>query len=382
VSVTSPAGFLASGVTAGLKPSGKPDVALVVDEVPAYAAAAVFPANRCKANPVLWSEQVIADGAARAVVLNSGGANCYTGPAGFAITHRSAEAVAEALGIGAIDVVVCSTGVIGEQLDGDKLLAGIEAAHAALSADGGSDAARAIMTTDTRPKEAIYHGSGWTIGAMAKGAGMLAPALATMLVVITTDAAIPSATADQALREATRLTFDRIDADGCMSTNDTVLLMANGASGVTPPYAEFAEGLRTVCDQLARALISDAEGAAHEIAIDVRNAATEADALEVARGIARNNLFKCAIYGNDPYWGRVIAALGTTTASFDPATIDVAFNGVWLCRDSVGVADATVDISGRMLEVTVDLKAGSAGATLLTTDLTHDYVTENSAYTT
>lgn len=382
MTVTVPAGFRASGVTAGLKPSGKSDIALVVNDGPLTTGAAVFTSNRCKANPVLWSEQAIADGSARAVVLNSGGANCYTGPEGFANTHRSAESVAGALDLGAVDVIVCSTGVIGEQLATDKLLAGIDSACAQLDADGGADAARAIMTTDTRPKESVRYGDGWSIGGMAKGAGMLAPALATMLVVVTTDAAVDSATADRALREATRVTFDRLDSDGCMSTNDTVLLMASGASGVTPAYDDFAASLREVCAELSRALISDAEGAEHEIAIEVRNAATEEDALVVARSIARNDLFKCAIYGNDPYWGRVIAAVGTTPAVFDPDKLDIAFNGVWLCRDSVGVPGATVDLSGRMVDVTVDLKSGPAEATILTTDLTHAYVTENSAYTT
>jgi glutamate N-acetyltransferase / amino-acid N-acetyltransferase len=383
MTVTTARGFRAAGVTAGLKPSGKPDIALVVNDGPNFAAAAVFTANRCKANPVLWSEQVCTDGQVRAVVLNSGGANCYTGAEGFQNTHAAAELVATKLGIGAIDVAVCSTGLIGEQLHREKLLAGIADATAQLTVDGGHEAATAIMTTDTRSKQATYAGDGWTVGGMAKGAGMLAPALATMLVVLTTDADVDAATVNRALRDATAVTFDRLDSDGCMSTNDTVLAMASGASGVAPAYDEFATAVREVCHDLAQQLISDAEGAEHDIAVEVVNAASVADALEVGRSIARNNLFKCAVFGKDPNWGRILAAAGTTDAAFDPATLDVAFNGVWVCRDGgIGESRDLVDLSARQVDVTVDLKAGSESATIWTNDLTHAYVHENSAYST
>ncbi|WP_158893290.1 bifunctional glutamate N-acetyltransferase/amino-acid acetyltransferase ArgJ [Amycolatopsis anabasis] len=383
MTVTAPKGFRAAGVTAGLKPSGKPDVALVVNEGPLDIAAAVFTANRCKANPVLWSEQVTHGGRAKAVVLNSGGANCYTGPQGFQNTHAAAELVANRLGIGAIDVAVCSTGLIGEQLQADKLSAGIEQAVAGLSPDGGPAAAEAIMTTDTRRKEFVHSGDGWTIGGMAKGAGMLAPALATMLVVITTDAVLDPETADQALRGATRVTFDRLDSDGCMSTNDTVLLMSSGASGVRPDPAEFGEALRAVCHDLAQQLLGDAEGAEHDIAIEVVNAASEQDAVEVGRSIARSNLFKCAVFGKDPNWGRILASVGTTQATFDPAALDVAFNGVWVCRGGEpGEPREKVDLTPRAVDIVVDLKAGTETATIWTNDLTHAYVHENSAYST
>lgn len=383
MTITTPQGFRASGVTAGLKASGKPDVALVVNDGPSDVAACVYTANRCKANPVLWSEQVTADGRAKAVVLNSGGANCYTGPEGFQTTHASAELVAQHLGTGAIDVVVCSTGLIGEQLERDTLTAGIDRAADTLSADGGPAAAEAIMTTDTRPKEALRSGDGWSIGGMAKGAGMLAPALATMLVVITTDAQVDSATADRALRAATRVTFDRLDSDGCMSTNDTVLLMASGASGVTPDETEFTDRLTEVCHDLAQQLLTDAEGADHDIAIEVVNAASEDDAVEVGRSIARSNLFKTAVYGKDPNWGRILASVGTTSAEFEPGMLDVAMNGVWICRGGEpGEARDLVDLGERAVSVTVDLKAGTETATIWTNDLTHAYVHENSAYST
>ncbi|HEU5475149.1 MAG TPA: bifunctional glutamate N-acetyltransferase/amino-acid acetyltransferase ArgJ [Actinophytocola sp.] len=383
MTVTAPKGFRAAGVAAGLKSSGAPDVAIVLNEGPGDAAAAVFTANRCKANPVLWSERVLAERRARAVVLNSGGANCYTGPEGFQNTHASAELVAELLGLGAADVVVCSTGLIGEQLNRPRLLAGIEHAAEALTADGGAAAATAIMTTDSRSKQAVHAGPGWTVGGMAKGAGMLAPALATMLVVLTTDAAVDGETADQALRAACRVTFDRLDSDGCMSTNDTVLLMCSGASGVTPDYPEFADAVRAVCHDLAQQLLTDAEGAEHDIAIEVVGAASEDDAVQVGRAIARSNLFKCAVFGGDPNWGRILAAVGTTAAAFDPANLDVAMNGVWICRNGgPGEARDKVDLSGREVTVTVDLKAGTDAATIWTNDLTHGYVHENSAYST
>ena len=312
MSITAPAGFRAAGVTAGLKPSGRPDIALVVNDGPDHHAAAVFTGNRVEAAPVTWSRQVLADGRVDAVVLNSGGANACTGAQGFADTHATAEHVGDVLAVSAGDVAVCSTGLIGELLPMDKITAGVTAAAAALSACGGADAAEAIRTTDTVSKQVLVARDGWSVGGMAKGAGMLAPALATMLVVVTTDAVADPPVLDAALRSATATTFDRIDSDGCMSTNDTVLLLASGASGVTPPAQELAEAVTEACATLARQLIADAEGAAHDIEIEVRSAATVPDALEVARAIARNNLFKCAVFGNDPNWGRVLAAVGTT----------------------------------------------------------------------
>lgn len=383
MSVTAAGGFRAAGATGGLKPSGTPDVALVVNDGPRHDAAAVFTANRCKANPVLWSEQVVRDGRLSAIVLNSGGANCYTGPDGFQTTHASAELVADLVGADAFDVAVCSTGLIGEQLDRPKLEEGIRKAAAALDIEGGADAARAIMTTDTRPKQAAVAGDGWVVGGMAKGAGMLAPALATMLVVLTTDALADGPTLDRALRAASKVTFDRLDTDGCMSTNDTVLLLASGASSVAPGEAALTDAVTRLCDDLARQLLADAEGAHHEIAIEVVGAATEPDAVAAGRAVARSNLFKCAIFGGDPNWGRVLAAVGTTGAVFDPAAVDVAMNGVWVCRaGGVGESREAVDLSARQVTVRIDLKAGDAGATILTTDLTHDYVHENSAYST
>jgi glutamate N-acetyltransferase/amino-acid N-acetyltransferase len=373
---------------AGLKSSGKRDLAVVQNLGPLTAAAAVFTTNRCKANPVLWSQQVIADGVASAIVLNSGGANCYTGAAGFQVTHGTAEAAAERLGISAGDVIVCSTGLIGDQLDLDLLTAGLWDATLALSGDaaageaGGLAAAEAIMTTDTRPKQSEYRApGGWTIGGMAKGAGMLAPGLATMLVVITTDAVLTSPQLDTALRRATRVTFDRLDSDGAMSTNDTVALLGSGASGVEPTLDEFAAALTGICADLARQLQADAEGASHDIAIEVRNALTEDEAVTVGRAVSRSNLFKAAIFGNDPNWGRVLAAVGTTDAAFDPYGIDVAINGVQVC--SAGEPDQPrdlVDLTPRAVSVLIDLHAGSETATILTNDLTHDYVHENSAY--
>ena len=383
MSVTAAQGFRASGVAAGLKSSGAPDVAVVVNDGPSSTAAAVFTGNRCKANPVLWSQEAIKAGSARAVVLNSGGANCYTGPEGFAITHATAETVAGGLGVGAVDVQVCSTGLIGLLNNRDHLLDGARRALDALESDGGPAAAEAIMTTDSVPKQAVVSREGYIVGGMAKGAGMLAPALATMLVVITTDAELEPGQADAALRAATRTTFDRLDSDGCQSTNDTVLLMASGASGRAPEPAEFAEALREVCHDLALQLLADAEGADHEITIDVVNAASEYDAVEVGRSIARSNLFKCAIFGKDPNWGRVLASVGTTEAAFDPADLDVALNGVWVCRNSgPGELPESVRLEDRAVTVTVDLKSGDAQASVWTNDLTHTYVHENSAYST
>ena len=381
MSVTSPRGFTASGVAAGLKTSGGKDLALVVNQGPTFDSASVFTANRCKANPILWSQEVVKDGTVRAVVLNSGGANCYTGPDGFQTTHAVAEKVAAGLGIGAIDVVVCSTGLIGLANDRDDLLAGVEAAIAALSADGGVQASEAIMTTDSVSKNVVVDGAGWSIGGMAKGAGMLAPALATMLVVITTDAVVPAADLDAALRAATRVSFDRLDSDGCMSTNDTVTVLASGASGITPTPEDFTAALTQACTDLAMQLLKDAEGADHEIAITTLHAASEDEAVEVSRSVARSNLFKAAVFGQDPNWGRVLASIGTTSAQFDPADLDVAMNGVWVCRSSTPAEDpAGVDLSGCEVSVTIDLKSGDARATVWTNDLTHAYVHENSAY--
>jgi glutamate N-acetyltransferase/amino-acid N-acetyltransferase len=380
MSVTHPAGFLASGVAAGLKSTGAADLALVVNQGPTFDSASVFTANRCKANPVLWSQEVVKDGTVHAVVLNSGGANCYTGPEGFQTTHAVAEQVAAGLGIGAIDVVVCSTGLIGLANPRRQLLDGVDAALGALGPHG-DDAARAIMTTDSVPKQVVVEGAGWSIGGMAKGAGMLAPQLATMLVVLTTDAIVPAADLDTALRSATRVSFDRLDSDGCMSTNDTVTVLASGASGITPTIDDFAHVLTQACTELAMQLLRDAEGAEHDIAITVLNAATEEDAVEVGRSVARSNLFKAAVFGQDPNWGRVLASIGTTTAAFDPADLDVAMNGVWVCRTSTPAEDpATVDLGGREVTVTIDLKAGPERATVWTSDLTHAYVHENSAY--
>ena len=385
--VTAPAGFRAAGVTAGLKPSGKPDVALVVNDGPLQVAAGVFTSNRVVAAPVVWSRQAVSDGVATAVVLNSGGANACTGPEGFLDTHRTAEHVAEVLGASAGDVLVCSTGLIGERLPMDLLRGGVAAAAAALSTTGGPDAATAIMTTDTVSKTAAVAGDGWTVGGMAKGAGMLAPGLATMLVVLTTDAVVTAEQADAALRGATRTTFDRVDSDGCMSTNDTVLLLASGASGVTPDPEAFAAAVAAASADLARQLVADAEGASHDIAVTVTGATTEEAAVAVARAVTRSNLFKAAVFGNDPNWGRVLAAVGTVpedVAPYDAALLDVSINGVQVCRaGGVGEPRDLVDLAAaREVRVDVDLHTGDATATIWTNDLTHDYVHENSAYST
>ncbi len=383
MTVTAAKGFEAAGVAVGLKSTGKLDVAVVVNRGPDKVGAAVFTGNRAKANPILWSQQVIADGVVEAIVLNSGGANCFTGSFGFQTTHQTAEKTAELLGVSAADVLVCSTGLIGsgDEVFRAKVLDGVQKGVAALSADGGTDAASAIMTTDTVSKTAVRQRDGWTIGAMAKGAGMLAPGLATMLVVITTDAVLDAAQADAALRAATRVSFDRLDSDGCMSTNDQVTLLASGASGIVPDLDAFRAALADLCGELARKLQADAEGASHDIAIEVRHAASEADAVEVGRSVARNNLFKAAVFGNDPNWGRVLAAIGTTNAEFDPYDTDVWMNGVRVC--TAGGPDAPreqVDLTPRAVEVLIDVKAGTHTATILTNDLTHDYVHENSAY--
>jgi glutamate N-acetyltransferase/amino-acid N-acetyltransferase len=383
--VTAPAGFRAAGVTAGLKASGKPDLALVVNDGPLRHAAAVFTSNRVAAAPVHWSRQAVSDGRADAVVLNSGGANACTGALGFQNTHATAEHVAQVLGISSGDVLVCSTGLIGEQLPMDKILPGVDAAAAQLGTgsefDGGSAAATAIMTTDTVSKQSGFAGAGYAIGGMAKGAGMLAPGLATMLVVLTTDAVVEPAALEAALRGATRVSFDRADSDGCMSTNDTVILLASGASGTVPDPDEFAAGLTAVCTDLALQLIRDAEGASHNITVRTFNAASEADAEEVGRAVARSNLFKTAIFGRDPNWGRVLSAVGTTKAAFEAENLNVSMNGVQVCRaGGVGEDRALVDLSGREVLVEIDLAAGDAEASIWTNDLTHDYVHENSAY--
>jgi glutamate N-acetyltransferase / amino-acid N-acetyltransferase len=382
VSVTAAKGFTASGVAAGIKESGNPDLALVVNGGPRQSAAGVFTANRVKAAPVLWSEQVLRGGTVSAVVLNSGGANACTGPLGFQDTHATAEQAAEVLGLNAAEVAVASTGLIGVRLPMEQLLPGIGKAAAELSADGGESAAIAIKTTDTVHKTAAVHSpEGWTVGGMAKGAGMLAPGLATMLVVLTTDADLQAPVLDTALRAAVRTTFDRVDSDGAMSTNDTVLLLASGASGVAPEHDRFADAVRSVCADLARQLIGDAEGASKDIRIEVTGAASEADALEVGRSIARNNLLKCAIHGEDPNWGRVLSAIGTTSAVFEPDQLGVAINGVWVCKNgSFGEDRELVDMRYREVAIPADLAAGNASVVVWTNDLTADYVHENSAY--
>jgi glutamate N-acetyltransferase / amino-acid N-acetyltransferase len=380
VSITAAKGFRAAGIAAGIKTSGARDLALLVNDGPSDLAAGVFTTNRVKAAPVLWTQQVLADHRLRAVVLNSGGANACTGPDGFADTHHTAEAVAAALELGAGEVAVCSTGLIGERLPMPALLAGITSAAGALGTSGDA-AADAIRTTDTVSKQAVVSRSGWTVGGMAKGAGMLAPGLATMLCVLTTDAVLDEFTVDQALRSATRRTFDRVDADGCMSTNDTVLLLASGGSGLTPAPGEFVTALHDVCADLAAQLLADAEGATKEVRIEVVGAASEDDAVEVGRSIARNNLLKCALFGNDPNWGRVLSAIGTTHAVFDPDRLDVAMNGIEICRNGAAGDDRSkVDLSGRHIHIRADLHAGTDTATIWTNDLSHAYVEENSAY--
>jgi len=383
MTVTSPLGFRAAGVAAGIKASGSADVAVVVNDGPSAAAAGVFTANRVKAAPVLWTRQVLAGGTVRAVVLNSGGANACTGPAGFQDTHETAEHLAALLGVGAGEVAVCSTGLIGERLPMDKLLAGVTAATAQATSAGGLAAADAIRTTDTVPKTCAVIGAGYQIGGMAKGAAMLAPALATMLAVLTTDADLPADALDAALHEAVRTTFDRLDTDGCMSTNDTVLLLASGASGGTPDLAAFTADLTTACDDLAIQMQADAEGASKSITIEVTGAASESDAVAVGRAIARCNLLKCAIHGEDPNWGRVLAAAGTTAAAFEPDQLSVAINGVWVCKACAPGDDrSAVDLRPRDVTIMVDLAAGQHAAAIKTTDLTAQYVYENSAYST
>lgn len=383
MTVTAPRGFRAAGVAAGLKASGARDVAVVVNDGPIWAAAGVLTSNRVKAAPVLWTEQVLTSGLLRAVVLNAGGANACTGPEGFADTHHTAEYAASALGCGAGEIAVCSTGLIGERLPMDRLIDGVGKAVAGLSADGGDDAADAIRTTDTVSKTSIANANGVTIAGMAKGAGMLAPGLATMLCVLTTDAVATADELDEILREAVRTTFDRVDTDGCMSTNDTVLLLASGASDVRAADAGLATLVTQVCADLANQLVADAEGASKDVTIDVVHAASETDAVEVGRAVARSALLKCALYGNDPNWGRVLAAVGTTSAAFEADQIDVAINGVLVCRAGAAAEDRSlVDMTSRQVAITVDLNAGDASAAIHTTDLTVAYVHENSAYST
>jgi glutamate N-acetyltransferase / amino-acid N-acetyltransferase len=389
MSVTAPSGFRAAGVAAGLKESGQPDVAVVLNDGPSRAAAAVFTANRVQAAPVLWTRQVVSGGRVRAVVLNSGGANACTGAAGFQDTHATAEHLAKAIDDSPGEIAVCSTGLIGERLPMDKLLPGVDAAVAAASRAGGLFAADAIRTTDTVVKIAFRHGSApsgpgvYAVGGMAKGAGMLSPALATMLCVLTTDADLGASELDAALRSAVAETFDRLDTDGCMSTNDTVLLMASGATGVRPDLGEFTVTLTEVCADLARQLQLDAEGAQKMITIEVIGAASENDAVTVGRAVARNNLVKCAIGGEDPNWGRILAAVGTTDAVFDPDRLNVAVNGVWVCRHgAAGDERSKVDLAPKDVTITIDLSAGPQSAVILTTDLTTAYVHENSAYST
>ncbi len=381
MTVTTPKGFIASGIAAGIKASGRADLAVVHNTGPHFAAAGVFTRNRVQAAPVKWSRQAVSDGQLAAVVLNSGGANACTGPEGFADAARMAAATAGHLRVPADDVAVCSTGLIGIRLPMDTVVSGIGTACNALGSDGGAAASLAIMTTDTISKVAVREQGGWSIGGMAKGAGMLAPGLATMLVVITTDADVSAAQLDGALRDACRVSFDRADSDGCMSTNDTVLLLGSGASGIAPGMDDFTAALTDLCCDLARQLIADAEGANHEIAIEVVGAAYEEDAELVGREIARSNLFKCAVFGNDPNWGRVLSAIGVTDADFDPDMIDVSFNGVPVCRaGQIGEDRSLVDLSGRQVHVLVDLHAGGHSATVLTNDLTYDYVKENAEY--
>ena len=380
------AGFRAAGVTAGLKPSGRPDVALVVNDGPIRAVAGVFTSNRVFAAPVRWSRHVVAGGQVDAVILNSGGANACTGEPGYRDAVDTAAHLAGRLGTEPDRIAVCSTGLIGERLDMPRLLAGADEAVAALSPTGGSAAATAIMTTDTVPKTVTLPGAGFAVAGMAKGAGMLAPGLATMLVVLTTDAVASPVELDAALRAATRTTFDRLDSDGAMSTNDTVLLLASGASGVHPEDGALADAVTAVCADLAGQLLADAEGATKEITIEVRGAAGEDDAVRVGRAVARNNLVKTAFFGGDPNWGRIVAAVGTVApaeATFDADVLDVAINGVWICRGCAPGEDrSAVDLSGREVYVIIDLHAGEQSAAVRTNDLSHAYVHENSAYST
>ena len=387
--VTAAAGFRAAGIAAGIKASGALDLALVFNEGPDHAAAGVLTRNKVKAAPVLWTRQVLTTGRLRAVILNSGGANACTGPGGFQDSHATAEAVAAALSdwgteTGAIEVAVCSTGLIGDRLPMDKVLAGVRHVvhEMAGGLTGGDEAARAIMTTDTVPKQvALHHPGNWTIGGMVKGAGMLAPSLATMLCVLTTDAVAESGALEEALRRATARTFDRLDIDGSCSTNDTVLLLASGASEITPSQADLDDAVLRVCDDLCAQLQADAEGVTKRIVVSVTGAATEDDAVTAARVIARDSLVKTALFGSDPNWGRVLAAVGMAPVQLNPDRITVSFNGSAVCVDGVGAPGAReVDLSATDIDVVVDLGIGTSHAAIRTTDLSHGYVEENSAY--
>ncbi len=397
MSVTAAKGFRAGSVAAGLAARGGADFTIVVNDGPLDAAAAVFTTNRATAHPIRWSKVAILDGVARAVVLNAGGANCFTGPEGFTLTHRTAEVTAESLSADAVaqglpevsasDVLVCSTGLIGEPLPAGAVMAAIPLAVGQLESteQAGELSSQAIMTTDSVPKRAVKvvesDAGSYTIGGMAKGAGMLAPGLATMLVVITTDAELSAAALDRSLRAATQVSFDRLDSDGCMSTNDQVTLMASGASGVSPNEASFTAALTDVCLSLAMGLLADAEGASHNIAIEVTGAPSEDDAVVVARSVARNNLFKAAVFGNDPNWGRVLAAIGTAPVEFDPDGVDISMNGVRVCHKGTPDRPRTdVDLTPKETHVLIELHSGGSAATVWTNDLTHDYVHENSAY--
>ena len=376
-----PKGFLAIGVAAGLKSSGLPDLALIQNVGPQKSAAAVFTKNRVIAAPVIWSQQVIKDGKIEAVLLNSGGANACTGPEGFADTHKSAEIVSESLGISSLDTFICSTGLIGVRLPMDKIESGVALAVSTLNSDDWDGAANAIMTTDSKPKIARANFEGSSFIGIAKGAGMLAPSLATMLCVLATDAIVDPEELKEALDYATEQTFDRIDSDGCTSTNDTVLLMASGSSGVKISLENLKAQLVGVCSSLAHQLISDAEGHTKIISIKVINAVDENDAVEVGRACARNNLLKCAIFGEDANWGRILAAVGVTDAIFDPADLDVSINGVMIARNSAPWADRDlVDMSGKDVSILIDLKSGNSEAIVWTNDLSTMYVHENSAY--
>lgn len=382
MSVTAPQGFRASGVTAGLKNSGRPDLMVLVNEGPLKSVAAVFTTNKFAAAPVIWTQSVVQNGSASALVINSGGANACTGSDGYNDTVLTAQRTGEALGVAPETIAICSTGMIGVRLPMEKLLSGVEAAVASLSPSGGEAAATAIMTTDTVPKMSMTKRGTVTFGGIAKGAGMLAPELATMLVAITTDAVVASDRLNHALREATRLSFDRVDSDGCQSTNDTVIALASGLSGEISDD-DLVSGLTEICTSLARQLIADAEGASKEVAITVKNAASEDDALEVARACARSNLLKCALHGEDPNWGRILSAAGTTHAQFDPTRVNVELNGVMIARSgSIGDDRSGVDMSGREIAIVIDLNAGEDSATVWTNDLTAAYVHENSAYST
>lgn len=378
-----PLGFRASGIAAGIKSSGAKDLALIVNDGPDFFGTAVFTSNQIVAAPVIWSHQVVRDYQVKAVILNSGGANACTGPDGFADTHATAEKVAEVLGISASDVGVCSTGLIGIRLPMEKLLSGISTTVAELDSSGLSDAAAAIMTTDSKSKISMTQRDGVTTTGIAKGAGMLAPSLATMLSVVMTDAQVDPHLAAEVFTEVCERTFNRIDSDGCTSTNDTVFLLASGASGKKLGREELSAMLNHVCGDLASQLIADAEGHTKIVSITTVNAKSERDAVEIGRACARNNLLKCALNGEDPNWGRILAALGTTNAVMDPLKIDVSLNGIMVCRNSApGEAREKVDMSGQRIEILIDMKIGSASATILTNDLSAMYVHENSAYAT